>query len=152
MLHLFVILTTGKRKNLFLRIFKRNNQIKMYKKFPPSRNVSKFDNGTIPIGYKTKSRTQRVLDLWCHQKTSFISKWLYIFALKNRCKRNLPLLLHLNSAPFCSVSQSRVHTLLQRYIIIVIYKWELQSYFFIISSIRHFTASSKPFLIPCDNP
>lgn len=89
---------------------------------------------------------------WCHQKTSSISKWLYIFALKNRNKHNLPLFLHLNSAPFCSVSQSRVPTLMQRYIIIVIYKWELQSYFFIISSIRHFTASSKPFLIPCDNP
>ena len=37
-----------------------------------------------------------------------------IFALKNRYKRNLPLLLHLISAPFCSVSQSRVPTLLQR--------------------------------------
>ena len=90
--------------------------------------------------------------MWCHQEMSFISKWLYIFALKNRNKRNLPLLLHLISALFCSVSQSRVPTLMQRYIIIVIYKWELQSYFFIISSIRHFTASSKPFLIPCDNP
>ena len=90
--------------------------------------------------------------MWCHQKTNFIPKWLYIIALKNRNKRNLPLLLHLISAPFCSVSQSRVPTLLQRHIIIVIYKWELQSYFFIISSIRHFTASSKPFLIPCDNP
>ena len=52
--------------------------------------------------------------LWCHQKTSFISKWLYIFALKNRNKRNLPLLLHLISAPFCSVSQSRIPTLMQR--------------------------------------
>ena len=51
---------------------------------------------------------------WCHQKTSFISKWLYIFALNNRNKRNLPLLLHLISAPFCSVSQSRVPTLMQR--------------------------------------
>lgn len=89
---------------------------------------------------------------WCHRKTNFIPKWLYIFALKNRNKHNLPLLLHLISALFCSVSQSRVPTLMQRYIIIVIYKWELQSYFFIISSIRHFTASSKPFLIPCDNP
>ena len=49
-----------------------------------------------------------------HQKMSFISKWLYIFALKNRNKRNLPLLLHLISAPFCSVSQSRVPTLMQR--------------------------------------
>ena len=46
--------------------------------------------------------------MWCHQKMSFISKWLYIFALKNRNKRNLPLLLHLISALFCSVSQSRV--------------------------------------------
>ena len=45
---------------------------------------------------------------------SFISKWLYIFALKNCNKRNLPLLLHLNSALFCSVSQSRVPTLMQR--------------------------------------
>ena len=52
--------------------------------------------------------------LWCHQKMSFISKWLYIFVLKNRNKRNLPLLLHLISAPFCSVSQSRVPTLMQR--------------------------------------
>ena len=52
--------------------------------------------------------------MWCHQKMSFISKWLYIFALKNRNKRNLPLLLHLISAPFCSVSQSRVPTLMQR--------------------------------------
>ena len=92
------------------------------------------------------------LSEWCHQKMSFISKWLYIFTLKNCNKRNLPLLLHLISAPFCSVSQSRVPTLMQRYIIVVIYKWGLQSYFFIISSIRHFTASSKPFLIPCDNP
>ena len=50
----------------------------------------------------------------CHKKMSFISKWLYIFALKNRNKRNLPLLLHLNSAPFCSISQSRVPTLMQR--------------------------------------
>ena len=49
-----------------------------------------------------------------HQKMSFISKWLYIFALKNCNKRNLPLLLHLISAAFCSVSQSRVPTLLQR--------------------------------------
>lgn len=49
-----------------------------------------------------------------HQKMSFISKWLYIFALKNRNGRNLPLLLHLISAPFCSVSQSRVPTLMQR--------------------------------------
>ena len=52
--------------------------------------------------------------LWCHQEMSFISKWLYIFALKNRNKRNLPLLLHLISALFCSVSQSRVPTLMQR--------------------------------------
>lgn len=56
---------------------------------------------------------------WCHQKTSFISKWLYIFALKNRNKRNLPLLLHLISAPFCSVSQSRVPTLMQSYCFIL---------------------------------
>ena len=49
-----------------------------------------------------------------HQKMSLISKWFYIFALKNRIKRNLPLLLHLISAPFCSVSQSRVPTLMQR--------------------------------------
>ena len=47
-------------------------------------------------------------------KMSFISKWLYIFALKNRNKCNLPLFLHLNSALFCSVSQSRVPTLMQR--------------------------------------
>ena len=52
--------------------------------------------------------------MWCHQKMSFISKWLYIFALKNRNKRNLPLLLHLISALFCSVSQSRVPTLMQK--------------------------------------
>ena len=32
-----------------------------------------------------------------HQEMSFISKWLYIFALKNRNKCNLPLLLHLSS-------------------------------------------------------
>ena len=51
---------------------------------------------------------------WCHQKMSFISKWLYIFVLKNRNKRNLLLLLHLNSAPFCSVSQSRVPTLMPK--------------------------------------
>ena len=105
---------------------------------------------------KTRKNRNRITSIavssWCHREMSFISKWLYIFALKNRNKRNLPLLLHLISAPFCSVSQSRVPTLMQRYIIIVIYKWELQSYFFIISSIRHFTASSKPFLIPCDNP
>ena len=107
---------------------------------------------TLRIELKMPRRDCEASYLWCHQEMSFISKWLYIFALKNRNKRNLPLLLHLISAPFCSVSQSRVPTLLQRYIIIVIYKWELQSYFFIISSIRHFTASSKPFLIPCDNP
>ena len=59
---------------------------------------------------------------WCHQKMSFIYKWLYIFALKNRNKRNLPLLLHLNSAPFCSVSQSRVPTLMQSYCFILKYK------------------------------
>ena len=35
--------------------------------------------------------------VWCHQKMSSISKWLYIFALKNSNKRNLPLLLHLSS-------------------------------------------------------
>ena len=35
--------------------------------------------------------------MWCHQKTSFIPKWLYIFLLKNRNKRNLPLLIHLSS-------------------------------------------------------
>ena len=34
---------------------------------------------------------------WCHQKMSFFSKWLYIFALKKCSKRNLPLLLHLSS-------------------------------------------------------
>ena len=50
---------------------------------------------------------------WCYQKMSCISKWLYIFVLKNRNKRNLPLLLHLISAPFCSVSQSRIPTLMQ---------------------------------------
>ena len=72
------------------------------------------------IGYISKKITQKkpskslyLTSLWCHQKTSFISKWLYIFALKNRNKRNLPLLLHLNSAPFCSVSQSRVPTLMK---------------------------------------
>ena len=35
--------------------------------------------------------------MWCHQEMSFIRKWLYIFALKNRFKRNLPLLLHRSS-------------------------------------------------------
>ena len=65
--------------------------------------------------YKTKKRpTHRKSLSWCHQEMSFISKWLYIFALKNRNKRNLPLLLHLISALFCSVSQSRVPTLMQR--------------------------------------
>ncbi len=49
-----------------------------------------------------------------YPEMSFISKWLYIFVLKNRNKRNLSLLLHLISAPFCSVSQSRVPTLMQR--------------------------------------
>jgi len=115
-------------------------------------NTLSLRNLLINKRYKQKNENSFEFSLWCHQKMSSISKWLYIFALKNRNKRNLPLLLHLNSAPFCSVSQSRVPTLMQRYIIIVIYKWELQSYFFIISSIRHFTASSKPFLIPCDNP
>ncbi len=73
------------------------------------------------LGFKEKRKTQiAVLQQfgthfkWRHQKMSFISKWLYIFALKNRNKRNLPLLLRLNSAPFCSVSQSRVPTLMQR--------------------------------------
>ena len=37
------------------------------------------------------------LFLWCHQEMRPISKWLYIFSLKNRNKRNLPLLLHLSS-------------------------------------------------------
>ena len=60
---------------------------------------------------KKRERCNCSLSKWCHQKTSFISKWLFIFALKNRNKRNLPLLLHLNSAPFCSVSQSQVPTL-----------------------------------------
>ena len=32
-----------------------------------------------------------------HQEMSSIYKWLYIFALKNHNKRNLPLLLHLSS-------------------------------------------------------
>ncbi len=59
---------------------------------------------------------------WFHQKMSFISKWLYIFTLKNCFKRNLPPLLHLISAPFCSVSQSRVPTLVQRYCFILKYK------------------------------
>ena len=69
----------------------------------------------------TKQKELRIgSSSWCHQEMSFISKWLYIFALKNRDERNLPLLLHLISALFCSVSQSRVPTLLQRYIIIVI--------------------------------
>ena len=67
--------------------------------------------GTIEI---LKSTSFCFSLLWCHQKTSFISKWLYIFVLKNFNKRNLPLLLHLISAPFCSVSQSRVPTLMQR--------------------------------------
>ena len=62
--------------------------------------------------------------MWCHQEMSFISKWLYIFALKNRNKRNLPLLLHLNSAPFCSVSQSRVPTLMQSYCFILKCKYK----------------------------
>ena len=60
--------------------------------------------------------------MWCHQKMSFISKWLYIFALKNRNKRNLPLLLHLISALFCSVSQRQVPTLVQSYCFILKYK------------------------------
>ena len=59
---------------------------------------------------------------WYHQEMSFISKWLYIFALKKCSKRNLPLLLHLISAPFCSVSQSRVPTLMQSYCFILKYK------------------------------
>ena len=63
--------------------------------------------------FKTKSGALLSFK-WCHRKMSFISKWLYIFALKNRNKRNLPLLLHLISAPFCSVSQSRGPTLMQR--------------------------------------
>ena len=63
----------------------------------------------------TKKRTpEEFSSSWCHREMSFISKWLYIFALKNRYKRNLPLLLHLISAPFCSVSQNRVPTLMQR--------------------------------------
>ena len=41
--------------------------------------------------------------MWCHQKMSFISKWLYIFALMNRNKRNLPLLLHLSSKSLLGV-------------------------------------------------
>ena len=57
---------------------------------------------------------QRVKIAISHQKMNSISKWLYIFALKKCSKRNLPLLLHLISAPFCSVSQSRVPTLMQR--------------------------------------
>ena len=61
--------------------------------------------------------------LWCHQEMSFISKWLYIFALKNRNKRNLPLLLHLISTLFCSVSQSRVPTFIQSYCFILIYQY-----------------------------
>ena len=74
-----------------------------------------------PASWLKDSKTKKQLHYcncfsltWCHQKMSFISKWLYIFALKNRNKRNLPLLLHLISAPFCSVSQSRVPTLMQR--------------------------------------
>ena len=66
--------------------------------------------------------------MWCHQKMSFISKWLYIFALKNRNKRNLPLLLHLISALFCSVSQSRVPTLMQSYCFILKYKQMYQNF------------------------
>ena len=41
--------------------------------------------------------------MWCHQEMSFISKWLYIFTLKNRNKRNLPLLLHLSSKTLLGV-------------------------------------------------
>ncbi len=66
--------------------------------------------------------------LWYHQKTNFIPKWLYIFALKNRNKHNLPLFLHLNSAPFCSVSQSRVPTLMQSYCFILKYKQMHQNF------------------------
>jgi len=70
---------------------------------------------------KNRNRmTSIAVSSWCHRKMSFISKWLYIFALKNHNERNLLLLLHLISAPFCSVSQSRVPTLMLRYIIIVI--------------------------------
>ena len=78
--------------------FKRNSYTKIPSKHEKNRNRI----------------TSIAVSTWCHQKMSFISKWLYIFALKNRNKRNLPLLLHLNSAPFCSVSQSRVPTLMQR--------------------------------------
>lgn len=51
---------------------------------------------------------------YCPQDRSFIPKWPYISALKNRDKHNLPLLLHLISEPFCSVSQSRVPTFLHK--------------------------------------
>jgi len=60
--------------------------------------------------------------MWCHQKTSSISKWLYIFALKNCNKRNLPLLLYLVSELLCSVSQRQVPTLVQGYCFILKYK------------------------------
>ena len=59
---------------------------------------------------------------------SFISKWLYIFALKNRNKRNLQLFLHLNSAPFCNVSQSQVPTMMQSYCFILKYKQMYQNF------------------------
>ena len=80
-------------------------------------------NPRRPWLYIGKKRpTHRKSLSWCHRETSFISKWLYIFVLKNRYKRNLPLLLHPNSALFCSVSQSRVPTLMQSYCFISKYK------------------------------
>ena len=82
--------------------FKRNSYTNSYTKIP-----SKHEKNRNRI-------TSIAVSTWCHQKMSFISKWLYIFALKNCYKRNLPLLLHLISALFCSVSQSRVPTLMQR--------------------------------------
>ena len=99
-------------------------------------NVLYWKNGVVQgrlcWGYLDKTGKRKTLTTcfkllasfckWCHQKTSFFSKWLYIFALKNRNKRNLPLLLHLISAPFCSVSQSRVPTLMQSYCFILKYK------------------------------
>ena len=100
----------------------RTNERKSCKRMGESSTIIIVESSTRRQCHKQKNENSFEFSLWCHQKTSFISKWLYIFVLKNRNKQNLPLLLHLISALFCSVSQSRVPTLMQRQCFILKYK------------------------------
>ena len=78
---------------------------KVMKRYPNTQDIQEY------IQTKRQLLYNNCLFPYCPQDWSFIPKWPYISALKNRNKRNLPLLFHLISEAFCSVSQSRVPTL-----------------------------------------